>query len=249
MQATSTLRWIAFVLWFTTSSGLLLFFPPNYQLLENIAFTTMVPSVLSRDELAPSVNIPTAIRKLHPLPQEELFNAYGRANSYLISGEFVKALKEFNKALELAPENPDIYLSRGITNEKLENWRDAIDDYKQANSLYKKRPFSGDDATSFSNLGNAETGLGLWEDALQDYTYAAKLKSDFIAPQLGRNLVLYQLGRESESIAYFSALVARYPVFADGQAALAVMLFENGDLDKANEAWEVAVEQGIETSS
>lgn len=63
-------------------------------------------------------------------------------------------------------------------------WQDAIDDYREANTLIKKRPFARDDPTSFSNLANAETGLDLWEDALRDYTYASKLDANFVAPQV-----------------------------------------------------------------
>ena len=101
----------------------------------------------------------------------------------------------------------------------------------------------GDDATCFSNLANAEAGLGDWEQALKDYTYAVKLDPKFIAPQLGRNLVLFQLGKTDESLSYFKRLAEQYPVFADGQAALAVILFQKGDFVSAFDAWEVAIEE------
>jgi tetratricopeptide (TPR) repeat protein len=144
----------------------------------------------------------------------------------------------------MAPDNADVHLSRGIVYEKLLRWQDAIDDYKEANLLIKKRwPFGRDDAVSFSNLANAETGLNLWEEALRDYTYASKLDPNFVAPQLGRSLVLYQLGRPSEAIAYFTALVSKYPDFPDGQAALAVMRFAQGSTGTdVSDAWENAVE-------
>ena len=62
--------------------------------------------------------------------------------------------------------------------------------------------------------------------------------------QLGRNLVLYELGRPSEAVAYFRALVSKYPNFADGQAALAVMLYAQGiTSQEVTDGWETAVEQ------
>ena len=176
-------------------------------------------------------------------PEEELTTSYNRGNSYLMQGQFEDALKSFNRALELSPNNADILLSRGIVYEKLFRWENAIDDYKSANSVFKKRPFAKDDATAFSNLANAETGLLKWEDALRDYTYASKLDPKFIAPQLGRSLVLYELGRPQESIAYFRQLAIKYPYFADGQAALAVMLWGEGETNSVIDMWETAIEQ------
>jgi tetratricopeptide (TPR) repeat protein len=196
----------------------------------------------SRDDL-PSINIPTAITKLHPLPEEELITAYNRGNSYLVSGRFDEALREFNHAADLDPSRGDVFLSRGIANEKLLSWEDAIDDYKKANELFKKRPFSTDDPTAVSNLANAETGLGRWEDALRDFTRAAQIKSDFLAPQIGRALVLYQLDRPQETFAFFQSLAVKYPAYADAQAALAVLYYEKGDSESAKDCWETALEQ------
>ena len=120
---------------------------------------------------------------------------------------------------------------------------DAIADYKTANGLFRKRPFSNDDPTAISNLANAETGLERWEDALKDFTRAAQLKNDFLAPQIGRALVLYQLDRPQETFAFFQSLAVKYPTYADAQAALAVLYYEKGDIENARDCWETALEQ------
>ena len=93
------------------------------------------------------------------LPEEELTTSYNRGNAYLMQGQFEDALSSFNRAMELSPNNADILLSRGIVYEKLFKWQNAIDDYQLANSVLKKRPFAKDDATAFSNMANAETGM------------------------------------------------------------------------------------------
>lgn len=196
----------------------------------------------SRNQL-PTVNIPTTITKVHPLPQEELVTSYSQGNSLLILGRFQEALTEFDKAVEVAPENGEVLVARGIAYEKLQRWQDAIADYKNANTLKKKNIFYRDDATVFSNLANAETGLELWEDALKDFTYATTLQPDFIAPQLGRNLVLFQLGQKQESLEYFVTLADKYPLFPDGRAVLAIMYYDAGDAVNAKENWDIAVEQ------
>lgn len=179
-----------------------------------------------RATLGPGVTIPQAISKLHPLPEEELFTSYNRGNSYLISGKFNEALIEFNRALDIRQDVVDLWLSRGIANEKLLRWDDAVDDYKEAIRLNKQKLFSKDAPEAFSNLANAEAGQGKWDIALKDFTYAASLNPDYIAPQLGRALCLFQLGRKEESLAYFDSLSAKYPRFADGRAAQAIIRFD-----------------------
>ena len=52
-----------------------------------------------------------------------------------------------------------------------------------------------------------------------------------------------ELGRPQESIAYFKQLAIKYPYFADGQAALAVMLWGDGETDNVMDMWETAIEQ------
>ena len=65
-----------------------------------------------------------------------------------------------------------------------------------------------------------------WEDTLNDFSYAASLSPDATAPQIGRSLVLYQLGRKSEATVYFRAMIDKYPDFADGKAAYVVLSYE-----------------------
>jgi len=134
----------------------------------------------------------------------------------------------------------DIFISRGIVLEKLLLWNEAIDDYKRANSIYRRRPFSGDDPIVFSNIANAETGLLQWENALKDFSYAIKLKPDFIAPQIGRALVQYQLGQYSTAGECFESLVDLYPEFPDGLALYAIYCFHIGDMKEANYHWTIA---------
>jgi len=200
-----------------------------------------------RASYGPGVTIPAAISKLHPLPEEELFTSYNRGNSYLVSGRFREALLEFNRALDIRVDLEDVWLSRGIVNEKLLHWDDAIGDYKEAIRLSEKKLFGKNNAEEHSNLGNALAGAGRWDEALKEFTFAASLKEDYVAPRLGQALCLYQLDRKAEALAYFDGLANLYPLFADGRAAQAVMQFEKEELQKPSEgvrqAWETALQQ------
>jgi tetratricopeptide (TPR) repeat protein len=113
-----------------------------------------------------------------------------------MSGQFEKALSEFNRAVDVSPKTADAVFSRGIAREKLLDWEGAIADYRSANDLYKVS-FAGlkgpDDATCMNNIANAEAGMERWSDALKTYDYAIKLDSRPVAPKLGRALVQYQV--------------------------------------------------------
>jgi tetratricopeptide (TPR) repeat protein len=172
------------------------------------------------------------------------YTIYTKGMSSLVSGEFDKAISLFDEAMSIDGSNADVHIARGIAYEKVGKWNEAIADYREANAIYKRNNiFSGDDPVAISNIANAETGLGKWNDALRDFTYSASLKPDYLAPQIGRAFALYQLDKKDEALVYFRSLVSKYPSFADGNAALAVILYEKGNaMDEVKDAWEEALE-------
>lgn len=188
------------------------------------------------------INIPNAISTYLPFPEEEIIKSFTRSNSYLLNGKFSQALVEINRAIKFQPTNPDFYVTRGIVNEKLLRWDEAISDYTRANHMKKSKLFGRDDATIFSNLANAEAGANRFPDALRDFNYAVKLDSHFLAPQIGRALVQFQLGDFDEAFSFFQELVVDYPSFADGQACYAISLYQQGNQEEAVEAWSTALE-------
>lgn len=216
--------------------------------LSRVTAAVFAPLFLASLDFQPKMNLPYALTHFYPLPEETLLRAYSTGNALLVEGKFQEALREFNRAVELAPNSPDVHIARGIVYEKLFDWSDAIKDYQLANQLLKPFPFSRDDATAISNIANAETGLGRWEEALRDFSRASKLQPGFLAPKIGRALVQYQLGQASEAEAFFEDLLDDYPSFPDGLAAYAVMSFRsdsplNSDVNlQAQLKWQSALE-------
>ena len=139
--------------------------------------------------------------------QNDVIKSYNDGNMFLMSGQFDKALIEFNKIIEASPNNADFYISRGIIYEKLFDWDKAIEDYQKANNIYKSTQLfhlNDDDPVAISNIGNALTGKLEWKEALKYFNYAAKLKPDYEAPLIGRALVQYQLGMVHNYITYIA---------------------------------------------
>lgn len=173
----------------------------------------------------------------------QLSASYNQGNAYLINGEFDKAFLEFDRVISANPSaNADFYLSRGIVNEKLLHWDAALSDYNTALKLSNKNIFAKEDPVIYNNIANAYTGLLDWPNALKNFKYAIKLKPDFIAPQIGKNLVVYELGGTNEAKYYFQQLINKYPSFADGLGIYSIILFAEGNSDEAREYWERCLE-------
>ena len=195
-----------------------------------------------REDL-PSLSLPAAVTRFSPLPEETLMTAFARGQEYVLLGQFEESLIQFNRAAELAPDSPEVLIARGITEEKLLKWEDAIEDYRRANDLIRSRSLlRRDDAVCMSNLANAELGLGRWEDALRDFSLAIGLRPNYEAPVIGKALALYQLGRDEEATTIVNDLCRRYPYFADAKAASAVIHYRAGRIDSALDQFEEAVD-------
>lgn len=203
----------------------------------------MLPTV----NLQPAINIPQSIRIMHPLPQEELMYSYNQGNIYLMSGQFDEAYSEINNAIDISPNNAELYITRGIILEKLNRYEEAINDYRKANEIRKKSNVIGfvtnkDDPTIISNIANAETGLREYEKAMADFAYASRLQPDFIAPQIGKALVAYELDDIIQTKSIVSSILTKYPDFVDCVAIKAVLSMDEGNIKEAQENWEFVVD-------
>lgn len=73
--------------------------------------------------------------KLH-IEKRYLSNLYVSWGGALANiGNFIDAMKIFNKAVEINPDNPSIYNNRGLTNVMLGNTNDALNDFNYALKL------------------------------------------------------------------------------------------------------------------
>ena len=70
-------------------------------------------------------------------------NFYKSGNKKLDEGDYQGALDDYSKAIELDPENPEIYIARGdvrsVCNMADGNYQGAIDDYSKAIELTSNR--------------------------------------------------------------------------------------------------------------
>jgi tetratricopeptide (TPR) repeat protein len=117
-----------------------------------------------------SANTYSELIKMKPTAQ--FFNGRGWALSN--AGKFKEAMPDFDKALELDPQNGGFYKNRGNAKNKLGLYSSALEDLKIA--VEKKTEVH---YKALSNKGDSYFGLGKYKEALENYEEALKVKSDF----------------------------------------------------------------------
>lgn len=156
-----------------------------------------------------------------------------RANLLVVKGQLEDAVKDYSRAIELAPKDGDtwvLFLNRGSTRLALgENPRVALEDL---NAAYSRK---GPDPLVLANRAAAYEALGKWESALRDYQNA--LKGNDVKPfWLRYGLVLFERGKSTEAIGILKRVLNSFKV-DDVRAALAAVFFENGDIASAETMW------------
>ena len=97
---------------------------------------------------------------------EELFN---RGNTLFDLGKFEEALKNYNQAVKLNPNNYLIWLGRGMVLSRLNRSKRAIVNYKRALEL------NSNDYRTWFYLGLTLNDLNRYEEAIVNYNQASKL--------------------------------------------------------------------------
>ena len=116
---------------------------------------------------------PQPIPATTPASVEPDFAYYKKtADENFAGGELDSALTNYNKAIELNPENSSVYINRGLTFYKKKDYSAAIADYDKAIEL------SPGETVAYSNRANAYEKIGDAEKAVADYKKILELDAD-----------------------------------------------------------------------
>lgn len=165
-----------------------------------------------------------------------------RGNCRTSQGKFRDAVADFDRAIALAPDEPDPQLGKGVALEGLHDYEGALTAYRVANDL-SKRKYRTEDAVAINNMGNALGALGDWKSAANYYRRAANLDSHFAFALANEAVAMFQLGdNDDAAVRKMRFLTRKYPRFSDMHAAVAMALWESGDLTQAESEWFKAIE-------
>jgi len=146
-------------------------------------------------------------------------------------GEFLNAIKDFDSALKLQPENGDFYYNRAQVYDRLGNTDEALTDLARAVELIKSE--FGRSVAFALRARIYQKGEKL-DESIKDYTQAIRLTPDFAYHHANRGDVYFEKKEYQKAIADYSEAIRldnKNPYFhsnrakayrAAGQTALAI---------------------------
>ena len=105
----------------------------------------------------------------------------------LTNGNLKGALADYDRALEIDDTDPNLWLNRGLTKERLQDYTGAFSDYTQAIDI--KENF----ANAWLNRGNVLMKQSRFLDAIEDYTVAILHQPNYGYAYLNRALSKHYL--------------------------------------------------------
>ena len=116
--------------------------------------------------------------------EEYFYSAYAKHDL----GDYRGAIQDYNKAIELDPDNTATYNNRGNAKYALGDYRGAIQDYNKAIEL------DPDYADAYYNKGVTKAELGDYIGAVEDWSKAIELDPDHTAAYYNRGRAKLLLG-------------------------------------------------------
>jgi tetratricopeptide (TPR) repeat protein len=114
-----------------------------------------------------------------------------RGYSNFQKGNFKEALKDYDKAIALDATEPEYFLARGMTRERLKDPQRAYDDYTAAIKL--KEDFD----KAYLNRGNILIKLELFREAVDDYSNAIQYSPNNSSAYFNRALAFNYLNEKA----------------------------------------------------
>ena len=146
------------------------------------------------------------------------------------AGRFDEALRSFEAATALAPDDADAWSSRAGALRELGRLEELLEAARHALSL------RGDFPEAAINLGNALLKLDRPEEALDAYRQANAAAPSSAAAHCGRALALRSLGRFPEALAAFEAAEALGS--REARAGKGCLLLTHGDFERGLDGYE-----------
>lgn len=138
--------------------------------------------------------------------KHDLAIAYkNRGDAYDDKAEYELALKDYDQALVITPDNAELFNSRGATRTALWQFELAIEDFDRAHELAPRK------ATTLSNRCFAEAANGKLEQALADCNAALELHPRRLATFASRAFVFLKLRRVDDAIADYTKVLSKRP--------------------------------------
>ncbi|MBZ0136730.1 MAG: tetratricopeptide repeat protein [Planctomycetes bacterium] len=158
-----------------------------------------------------------------------------RGVAYQDLGNSDRALLDFNRCVELLPNNPAFLENRGLVYVDKELFDMAFRDFDASVELDRKN------ARAYVNRAYAARLMGDFEQAVRDYSQALRLKADYGQALIGRGYTWMGWGRDELAENDFKQARKIDGFQVSGYTGLGDLLRGNGKLADALEQYESAI--------
>ena len=179
----------------------------SYAILEgdqNLNFA--IPSLYVKTLLALSGSVKSLSQGNHSISAETYF---ARGNTKAALGQYVAATSDYDKAIQLKPDDADAYYNRGLAKRSLGQRPAAINDFDKAIQL------KSDLAEAYINRGLVKVDLGLYSAAISDYDKAIQLEPNYAEAYNNRGTTKHELGQHDTAIQNYDKAIQLKPDYAD----------------------------------
>jgi tetratricopeptide (TPR) repeat protein len=181
------------------------------------------------------VNIPQAGLLKIDVPAAEFYQVFDRALDLLEKGQYEAAIAEWNKALEISPEDAKAHNNLGIALVRQGRIEEAITHFQKAteiNSRFDRAEY---------NLGCAFAKLERPDQAIAHWQRALVLNPSYADAHNDLGAALFRKGRLDEAIVHLQRALEIDPRHIQAQNTLGQALARRGNLDEAITHWRQAL--------
>ncbi len=167
--------------------------------------------------------------------EREAAQVFAYATNLHTQGDFAGAERAYARAINLAPDNPDIYNNMGICLRAQGKLAAAITCYRRSLVL------RAESAEVFSNLGNAQRDLAQYHSAITSFAQALKLNPKSNRALFNMGMALRDVGEVEQAIRCLKNIVTENHHDIVAHLELGYCLLMRGDLELGFTALEMRV--------
>lgn len=180
-----------------------------------------------------------AIHTQNDLLKRKAYAYVSQGIQFAYQNHFKKAIANFTKALQLAPNFAPAYVSRGIVFERQENYELALQDFTSALAV------NPDNTFLLQKKGNALNELARYEEALAVYEQLLHLDPQNAADYVGKGNALIGLEKHVEALVVYDQAIHLNPHSAAAYAGKGKALSRLKRYSEAHIAFEQAQQEDI----
>ncbi|MCT4642345.1 MAG: tetratricopeptide repeat protein [Bacteriovoracaceae bacterium] len=169
-------------------------------------------------------------------------------NIFHIQGQLGKAIKAFNKVLDLEPSHTDASISLSVILNDIGRYEQASEVFEKANSKVKSKGEGVNDphinkkfSAKHYEIAEMYFSYNRYDEALFEYNKAVALDSDNLDIRIKIAKVYSKKGFTSKAMEELKRLKNENPNYIQARVALGLLHYGNGNTIEAQSEWEFAL--------